>query len=224
MIHAMSSLRLRDVLLILFNLFPLVLVIDGMWRPFDVLAFYWLELITAGFFTLLSLAINALYAFSLGKPLTGMGQLLSGFFFFLHFGFFLVMLCFMIGAFLPEGTPTRNLTSPMIPMIVVIENMPFFAMLPIVMTWRCFVFITDFILPRQYRHDEPHVMLDAYKDLGILFTSAFLGVFIGMKTGNPIWGAVILCCLKTTVTYFIARHKTTAQADVSDMPEHSQGQ
>ena len=109
-------------------------------------------------------------------------------------------------------------------MIVVIENMPFFAMLPIVMTWRFFVFITDFILPRRYRHDEPHVMLDVYKDLGILFTSAFLGVFIGMKTGNPIWGAVILCCLKTAVTYFIARHKTTAQEYVSDMPEHSQGQ
>lgn len=211
------SLSLRDLLLVLFNLFPLVLVTEGIWRPFDVLAFYWLELVAIGFFALLSLLVKTLYELPLGKILVGFGGLLSAFFFFLHFGFFLVMMCFMIGSFLPEGTPTRPLTSPFIPLIVVTENMPFFTMLPIVMTWQFFIFMADFIVPRRYKNDGLHVMLNAYKDLGILFVSAFLGVFIGMKTGNPVWGAVILCVLKTAAAYFVARHKT-AQQNLSEDP------
>lgn len=199
------SLRLRDAFLILFNLLPLALMLDGRWRPFDVLAFYWLELAAVGFFALLSLVIKSLYDLTQGAGARAAGGALAAFFFPLHFGFFLVILCFPVGSFLPPGTPTQPLTGPLVPMAVVIDNMPFFSLLPVVMSWQFFVFVSGYILPRRYVQDHPQILDGAYKNLFIFFISAFFGVLIGMKTGSLIWGAVILCVLKTLCAYVAAK-------------------
>jgi hypothetical protein len=201
------SLRLRDALLILFNLFPLVLVIDGAWRPFDVMAFYWLELAAVGFFALLGLIANTLYNFGQKKMAAGAGGIMAAVFFPVHFGFFLVILCFPVGSFLPEGTSTAKLTDPLVPMHVVIDNMHFFAVLPAVLLWQLFIFVVDFMLPRRYAQEHPEALGGAYKNLFVFFISAFFGVVIGMQTGALFWGAVILCVLKTLIAYAVLKSK-----------------
>lgn len=203
----MKSFSLRDVLLVVFNLLPLALVIDGYWRPFDVLAFYWLELIAAGFFCTLGSVLSTAYNLSNKKIAATISLMLQSVFFPVHFGFFIVMLCFAVGSFLPEDTPTRLLTDPFIPMIVVIENMPFFEMLPIVMAWQCFNFITQFLITGRYKDDSPGYIASAYASLFILFTSAFFGILIGMATDSRLWGAIILVALKTLAAYMVLHIK-----------------
>lgn len=208
----MKSFLLRDVLLIVFNLLPLALVIDGYWRPFDVMAFYWLELIAVGFFCTLGSILSAIYNLGHKNFAAGLSLIMQSVFFPVHFGFFIVMLCFPIGSFLPEGTPTRMLTDPFIPMIVVIENMPFFEMLPIVMAWQCFNFITQFLITGRYKNDSPGYIGAAYASLFILFASAFFGVLIGMATDNRLWGVIILVVLKTLAAY-AALHMKRVEKD-----------
>ncbi len=217
----MDNLPLRHIPLILFNLLPLALIIDGYWQPFDALAFYWLELIAVCFFGTLGNAMSAIYQFSQKNIGAGIGQTFGTIFFPLHFGFFLVMLCFPIGSFLPPGTPTRPLTDPLVPLRVVTENMPFFEMLPIVMVWQCFVFITRFILSGRYKQDAPAFVLSAYGSLAVLFVSAFFGVLIGLSTGNRIWGAVILVALKTLIAYLVARHRPAEKSQTEENPAAS---
>lgn len=201
------SISLRDAFLILFNLFPLALVIDGAWRPFDVMAFYWLELAAVGFFALLGLIASALYDLGNKKIDAGIGGVMAAVFFPVHFGFFLVILCFPVGSFLPEGTPTVPLTGPLVPMFVVIDNMNFLAVLPVVVLWQLFIFSADFMLPRRYAEAQQTLVLGAYKNLFVFFISAFFGVAIGMQTGALFWGAVILCVMKTLVAYAVSKSK-----------------
>ncbi|MFN7115055.1 MAG: DUF6498-containing protein [Alphaproteobacteria bacterium] len=201
------SLRLRDALLILFNLFPLALVIDGAWRPFDVMAFYWLELAAVGVFALLGLVMAAFYDFYRKKTAAAVGYLLTAVFFPLHFGFFLVVLCFPVGSFLAEEASSVTLTGPLVPMFAVIDNMNFWAVLPVVFAWQLFVFITDFVLPRRFAQEHPEILGSAYKNLFVFFISAFFGVAIGMQTGELFWGAVILCVLKTVIAYAVSKNK-----------------
>jgi len=207
----MSFLHLRDVFLILFNLLPLALVLDGVWRPFDVLAFYWLELAVIGFFALLALIIKSLYGLTHGAAGRAVGDALAAVFFPLHFGFFLIILCFPVGSFLPPETPAQPLTNPLVPLVVVIDNMPFFTVLPVVLAWQFFVFITEYIQPRRYVLDHPQILDRAYKSLFVFFISAFFGVLIGMKTGTPVWSAVILCLLKTLCAYAAAKNDAAAE-------------
>lgn len=207
------SIRLRDAFLILFNLFPLALVIDGAWRPFDVMAFYWLELAAVGFFSLLGLIASALYDLGNKKRAASMGDLMAAVFFPVHFGFFLVILCFPVGSFLPEGTPTMPLTGPLVPMFVVIDHMNFPAVLPVVVLWQLFVFVADFMLPRRYTQAQQTLVLGAYKSLFVFFISAFFGVVIGTQTGALFWGAVILCVLKTLVAYAVSKSKSAEAPD-----------
>jgi hypothetical protein len=207
----MSFFHLRDVFLILFNLLPLALVLDGVWRPFDVLAFYWLELAVIGFFALLALIIKSLYGLTHGAAGKAAGDALAAVFFPLHFGFFLVILCFPVGSFLPPETPAQPLTNPLVPLVVVIDNMPFFTMLPVVMAWQFFVFIAEYIHPRRYVLSHPQILDRAYKNLFVFFISAFFGVLIGMKTGTPVWGAVILCLLKTLCAYAATKNDAAAE-------------
>ena len=82
--------------------------------------------------------------------------------------------------------------------------MPFFEMLPIVMCWQCFVFITRFIIVGKYKSEAPVFVISAYGSLAILFVSAFFGVVIGMSTDSRIWGAVILVAIKTIIALIVA--------------------
>lgn len=214
----MNNLPLRHIPLILFNLLPLVLIIDGHWRPFDALAFYWVELIAVCFFGTLGNIMSTIYQFSQKKIGAGIALMLGTIFFPLHYGFFLVMLCFPIGSFLPPDTPTRPLTDPFVPLQVVTENMPFFEMLPIVMAWQCFVFITRFVLTGRFKKEAPAFVLSAYGSLAVLFVSAFFGVLIGLSTDSRIWGAVILVALKTLIAYLVAKHKPAEKTDIEENP------
>lgn len=201
------TLRLRDALLIIFNLFPLALVIDGAWRPFDVMAFYWLELAAAGFFAMLGLCGTALYSFWQRNHAAGISGLFSCIFFPVHFGFFLVILCFPVGSFLPEGTETVPLTGPLVPLFVVIDHMKFWVALPAVFCWQLFLFAADFIAPRRFAEEQPRTLMRAYQNLFVFFISAFFGVALGMQTGELFWGAVILCVLKTLVAYGVSKSR-----------------
>lgn len=215
----MNSLRLRDVFLVLFNLLPLALVLDGRWRPFDVMAFYWLELIAAGFFATLATVIAALYKLTHGKTAAGLGEGLSLLFFPLHFGFFIVMMAFMVGSFLPEDTPARPLAHPLVPSVVVIENMPFFTMLPLVMCWQFFEFMHGFIAPRGYAAEEAGTFSTPYKKLFILFIAAFAGIAVAMQSGSLLWGAGFLCVLKTLAAYTEAHMRRREKAvETADQP------
>jgi hypothetical protein len=190
----------RFLIIVFFNAVPLFLVLSDTWRPFDVMAFYWLELGAIGFFTVLKLLISGLFKITHQRKAEGIGDFFGLVFFPLHFGFFMVMLCFMVGSFLPEGTPTRILNSPFIPLIVVIENFDFFTLLPLALAWQAASFLSGYLYQGRYRNKDAPEMGRAYGNLAILFISGFMGLLVAMQTDQRIWGAVFLIALKTLVS------------------------
>lgn len=203
----------RYSVMFVFNLLPLVMVGAGIWRPFDVMAFYWVELIAIAGFTMLKLfvvCIYDLYHRHYGMAASGIASMV---FFPLHYGFFIVMMCFLVGSFLPPDTSTRPLDSPFVPMIVVMENMPFQQMLLITACWQTIYFCTDFLFPRAYAEKEraPFV-LRPYAGLFALFISGFIGVWILAAQGARIWGVGVLTVLKTLVAFFETRHLLQEEA------------
>lgn len=195
------KLKLHDTLLVLFNLFPLALVLDGTWHPFDMMAFYWLELVVIGGFAVAALFLAAFYKLSQRRIASAISDIASSVFFSAHFGFFIVMLGFIVGSYLPEGTETRALTDPLVPAQMVLEHAPLTNILPMVFSWQMFVFITGYIVPRQYAVDHPRIMLHAYKNLFVLFISGFVGIMAAMATHSLLWGACLLAVVKTLVAY-----------------------
>lgn len=212
------KLKLHDTLLVLFNLFPLALVLDGTWRPFDMMAFYWLELIVIGCFAVTALLLAAFYKLSQRRIAAAISDIAGSVFFSLHFGFFIVMLGFIVGSYLPEGTETRTLTDPLVPAQMVLEHAPVMAMLPMVFSWQLFIFITGYILPRQYAADHVRVVLGAYKNLFVLFLSGFVGIMAAMTTHNLLWGASLLAVVKTLVAYASAQMKADEEQKKETAP------
>lgn len=205
----------RFLIIVFFNALPLFLVLSDTWRPFDVMAFYWLELCAIGFFTVIKLCMGSLFKIAHRRIGEGIGDLFGLVFFPLHFGFFLVMLCFMVGSFLPEGTPTRPLDSPFVPLIVVIENFDFFALLPLALAWQAASFLSGYLYQRRYRHKEIPEVGRAYGNLAILFISGFMGLLVAMQTDQRIWGAVFLITLKTLVSLVLEYTRQRENPDVA---------
>lgn len=204
---------IRYIAMFFFNLLPLALVGAGVWRPFDVMAFYWVELVAIAGFTVLKYFITAIYDFYRRKYARVAGSIAGMIFFSLHFGFFLVMMCFLVGSFLPPDTPTRTLDSPLVPLQVVMENMPFAKMLLLATLWQTVYFCTDFLFPRRYAEEGRHpLILYAYGNLFTLFVSAFIGVWIMTGQGSRIWGVVILTAVKTLIAFFETRYLLQTEA------------
>ena len=205
----------RFLIIVFFNALPLFLVLSDTWRPFDVMAFYWLELGAIGFFTVVKLCMGCLFKITHQRIGEGIGDLFMLVFFPLHFGFFIVMLCFMVGSFLPEGTPTRILDSPFIPLIVVIENFDFFALLPLALAWQAASFLSGYLYQRRYRNEDIPEVGRAYGNLAILFVSGFMGLLVAMQTDQRIWGAVFLILLKTLVSLILEYMRQRKSPDIA---------
>jgi len=203
----------RYAVMFFFNLLPLALAGAGVWRPFDVMAFYWVELIAIAGFAVLKLFIafiHDVYHRRYGMAAAGVADMI---FFPLHYGFFIVMMCFLVGTFLPPDTPTRPLDSPLVPMMVVVENMPFAQMLLIAVCWQAVYFCTDFLLSRAYAtKDRAPFVLRPYAALFALFISGFIGVWIISAQGARIWGVAVLTAIKTLITFFETRHALREEA------------
>ena len=212
---------------LIFNLFPLFLIAIGRGSPFEIMAFYWVEIIAIGIFALIKILTMAVYNAHQNKAGLQARPIRSIFaaivacadmaFFALHYGFFIVLMCFMIGAFLPEGTATEKLTDPFVPFRMVAAHVDFYITLPVALFWQGFEFIRHFILKQQYaRQDGPAPILQAYGHLMTLFVSAFLGIILAGVLNDRLWGAIMLVAVKTGVAMgaiYMARTKKTAAAD-----------
>lgn len=192
--------RRNVVIVVLFNIFPLALVLTGEWRPFDVMAFYWVEVIAAGMLALLRLGITLLRDIGGKKWGAAASHAASLVALPLHFGFFIVMTCFLIGSFLPEGTPTRKLTGPLVPMEMVLENIDFWKWFMIVMAWEAALFAYRATQGTARGFIASSAVGDAYARLFILFGSGFFGLLVAMALDARIAGAVLLVAVKTLVS------------------------
>lgn len=199
------------LLVLLFNLLPLWFVLAGEWTPFEVIAFYWVEVVAAGLFALLRTFISFAVAMGARDWKGGLGYLGTLVVTPVHFGFFIVMTCFLVGSFLPEDAPKRMLTSPFVPLEMVVEHIRFWHIFPIFILWEA----VEFFRQRWHaQHDSAHKIPNpvgvAYMKLFILFIAAFFGLFISMWLDNRLWGAVLLVALKlicALVPILYARHK-----------------
>jgi hypothetical protein len=205
---------LRYFTMFFFNLLPLIMVGAGIWRPFDMMAFYWVELVAILGFTLLKIFVTTVYDFyhrKYGRVAGGVATLV---FFPLHYGFFIVMMCFLVGSFLPPETPTRLLDSPLVPLQVVMDNMPFVEMLALATSWQAIYFCADFLFTRAYaRDDRSDFISRPYASLFAVFISGFIGVWIMVGQGARIWGVVVLTALKTLIAFFETRHLLQKEAE-----------
>ncbi len=192
--------RRNAFIVVLFNLFPLALVLAGTWRPFDVMAFYWVEVIAAGALALLRLGISLLQDIGAKKWGAAIGHAVSLVAMPLHFGFFIVMTCFLIGSFLPEGTVQRKLTGPLVPMEMVLENIDFWQWFMVVMAWEAALFAYRATQGTARGFIASSAAGDAYARLFILFGSGFFGLLLAMAFDARIIGAVLLVAVKTLVS------------------------
>lgn len=192
--------RRNAVIAVLFNIFPLVLVLTGEWRPFDVMAFYWVEVIAAGILALLRMVMNLLHDIGGKKWGDVVSHAVSLVAMPLHFGFFIVMTCFLIGSFLPEGTPVRKLTGPLVPMELVLDNIDFWKWFMIVMAWEAALFVYRATQRDMRGFIASSAVGDAYARLFILFGSGFFGLLIAMVIDARMAGAVLLVAVKTLVS------------------------
>ena len=150
---------IRYLTMFIFNLLPIVMVAANVWRPFDVMAFYWVELIAIGGFAMLKFLIAAMYDLYHSRYGSFAGCVAGLVFFPLHYGFFIIMICFLVGGYLPPDTPTRTLDSPLVPMQVVIENVAFADMLLLTTLWQAGYFCTDFLFPRAYEQTDRSIFV-----------------------------------------------------------------
>lgn len=192
--------RRNAFIVVLFNLFPLVLVLTGEWRPFDVMAFYWVEVIAAGLLAIIRLVLSLLRELRAGDYKAGIGHVTALIGFPIHFGFFIVMTCFLLGSFLPEGTTTRKLTGPLVPMEVVLENIDFWKWFMIVAVWEAALFVYRSMQGTARGFIASSAVGDAYARLFILFGSGFFGLLLAMTFDARIIGAVLLVAIKTLVS------------------------
>lgn len=187
----------QALLVILFNLLPLAFVFAGEWTPFEVIAFYWVEVVAAGGFALLRTIMDFVGALAARDWRNVFHNFMMSVFMPVHYGFFLVMTCFLVGSFLPEDVPKRMLTSPLVPLEMVVEHIRFWHIFPIFILWEA----VDFFRQRWHaQHDPaykiPNPVGQAYFKLFILFTAGFFGLFIAMGLDDRLWGAVLLVALK----------------------------
>lgn len=192
--------RRNAFIVVLFNLFPLVLVLTGEWRPFDVMAFYWVEVIAAGLLAVIRLVLSLLREFHAGNYKAGLGTITALIGFPIHYGFFIVMTCFLLGSFLPEGTTTRKLTGPLVPMEVVLENIDFWKWFMIVAAWEAALFVYRSMQGTARGFIASSAVGDAYARLFILFGSGFFGLLLAMVFDARIIGAVLLVAVKALVS------------------------
>ena len=201
--------RRNALVVVLFNFFPLVLVLTGEWRPFDVMAFYWVEVIAAGVLALVRLCLSLLHDIGAKKWGAAIGDTVTLIAMPVHFGFFIVMTCFLLGSFLPEGTPTRKLTGPLVPMEVVLENIDFWKWFLAVTAWEAALFVYRSLQGAVRGFIASSAVADAYARLFILFGSGFFGLLLAMAFDERILGAALLVAVKTLVSLGIlyAKHK-----------------
>ncbi len=192
--------RRNAFIVVLFNIFPLVLVLTGDWRPFDDMAFYWVEVIAAGGLALLRLGTSLLRDIGAKKWGAATGHAVSLVAMPLHFGFFIVMTCFLVGSFLPEGTVQRKLTGPLVPMETVLENIDFWKWFMVVMAWEAALFAYHATQGIARGFIVSSAVGDAYARLFILFGSGFFGLLLAMAFDARIFGAVLLVAVKTLVS------------------------
>lgn len=195
--------RRNALVVVLFNIFPLALVLAGEWRPFDVMAFYWVEVIAAGLLAVIRLLLSMLRGLHSQDYKSAMGSVTALIGFPLHFGFFIVLTCFLVGSFLPEGTATRKLTSPLVPMEIVLQNIDFWKWFLIVAAWEAALFAYRKLQGAERGFIAESAVMDAYARLFILFGSGFFGLLLAMVSDERLWGAVVLVAVKTLVTVAI---------------------
>jgi Family of unknown function (DUF6498) len=197
------TMRHRLLLILMFNLIPVGFVAMGAWREFDVVAFYWVEVIAAGIFAFARQAVMALAKFGEGKKGEGIGGLTSLVFMPVHYGFFVVMMAFMVGGFLPDSVPKVKLTGPLVPAEVVIANMEFMFAFIIAAVWQSALFLADRLAPEGTR-EEVNPMLRAYGQMFVLFAACFAGMVLGGVLDSKIWGAAALIVIKTAAAMLVA--------------------
>ncbi|HAU29699.1 MAG TPA: hypothetical protein DCW68_06290 [Rhodospirillaceae bacterium] len=181
-----------------FSLLPLPLVFSGQASPFDVMAFYWVELIAIGMATIVRMGIMA--ASNLAKRRWAKAaEAIAGLLFMpIHFGFFIIMMCFPIGSFLPEGTPMRILDNPLVPFEMVVYHANLSFALPLALAWQGADLFFSFLLPKRYKEtggDSGPAF--AYGQLFVLFVASLFGLMLAMRTNERIWGVIVLVGLKT---------------------------
>lgn len=195
---------------LIFNLFPLFLIAIGRGSPFEIMAFYWVEIIAIGIFAIIKMLTISIYEVQQktdvirARPIRSVFITLAAIgsmtFFTVHYGFFIVLMCFMIGGFLPEGTATEKLTDPFVPFRMVASHVNFYITLPVALFWQGFEFIRSFILKQAYtKANDQSPILGAYGHLMTLFVSAFFGMILAGMLDDRIWGAIMLVAVKTSV-------------------------
>lgn len=203
------SLILQVFLIVLFNALPLYFLWQGQWAAFDVIGFYWLEVVAAGVLAWVRTGVSIACAREWGARLSHA----VGFVFFpLHFGLFIVILCFPVGSFLPPDTPKQPLTDALLPLRMVVMHVDFWRFFPAVLVWQGLYFLSDCWRIRHAPADTlPQPLLAAYGMLAILFLSMIIGIFIAMPLNNPLWGGVILVAIKTLCALAVLLGKANAQ-------------
>ncbi len=181
-----------------FSLLPLPLVFSGQASPFDVMAFYWVEVIAIGMGTLVRMGVTAIFDL-VEKRWKKAAEAIAGLLFMpVHFGFFIVMMCFPIGSFLPEGTPTRILDSPLVPFEMVAHHANLASALPIALAWQAADLFFSFLQPKRYREPgRDSGPAFAYGQLFVLFVASLFGLMLAVRTNERMWGVVLLVALKT---------------------------
>lgn len=197
------TLRHRLLLIVMFNLIPVGFVAMGEWREFDVVAFYWVEVIAAGLFAVMRQLVQACVKFGEGKKGEGFSALAGLVFMPVHYGFFIVMLAFMVGGFLPDNAPKVKLTDPLVPAQVVIAHMEFMFAFIIAAVWQGAVFLSERLAPEGTRADV-HPVLRAYGKLFTLFVACFAGMALGGVLESKLAGGVALVTVKTLAEVLIA--------------------
>ncbi|MDE1151019.1 MAG: DUF6498-containing protein [Micavibrio sp.] len=211
--HAPPFIRL--LLLLVFNLLPLGFVLAGHGMPFAVMAFYWVEVIAFGLAALLKVSCVIGWRLLRRGGRAAFTALCAVFLLPLHFGFFMVMTCFLVGSFLPAGEATRKLTSPLVPMEMVLAHINFPLLLAVAGSFRAADFFLRFLPQRQYEGDVQKPVLEAYGHLGILFLAGFFGLLLAMLADDRIWGVLLLVGFKTTADVIVLR------MDIARRPAHN---
>lgn len=211
--HETDSFYRRQALLVAaISLLPAWFLWAGEWTPFQVAGYYWLEIVAAGLFALIRTLLAAFGRFAAHDWKGLAGSIATAVFFPVHFGFFIIMICFLVGGFLPEGTPGRKLDSPMVPFEMVAENINLITLLPLFLLWEAVYFLRESIhTQHQPRFTPREPVTSAYLRLFGLFASAFAGILFVGGTDSRTAGAALMIAFRFLCALAVLWHERTKE-------------
>ena len=209
--------RLPILLLVAANAIPLIGAVFLDWDVFSILLLFWFENVIIGLFGILRLIVA-------GRSANGVAGLAKPLFFLVHYGGFMFgHLMILYGLFSPEAEGNGQLENPAQFFALVSSGWLWVSVLALFVS-HAWSFAENFLGHSEYENLTPDdAMALPYRRMMITHIALLLGGLLLERTGQPLFGLVLLILLKIglDVTFHKREHERLSGGPDRTARDHS---